>query len=146
MQETVKLKVKRIMEEAILPTYAHEGDAGADLYTISNAVLYPGDIAPLYTGLAVAIPQGFRLDIKPRSGLACKNQLLIPNSPGTIDASYRGHLLVYLKNIGKITVNIKEGDRIAQIMLERVIHINFEEVDTLDETSRGGGGFGSTGM
>jgi dUTP pyrophosphatase len=142
---TVVVQIKKLIEEAIIPTYAHDTDACADIYTVSNAHLSPGEILPFHTGLSVAIPEGWRIDIRPRSGLSCKNQLIIPNSPGTIDAGYRGELVVYLKNIGHDLIKIKEGDRIAQMKIEPVWKIDFEEVDSLPNSGRGGGGFGSTG-
>lgn len=145
MSERVKVQVKKLLEEAILPEYAHSDDACADIYTISTANLSPGEILPFHTGLSVAIPVGWRIDIRPRSGLSCRYQLLVPNSPGTIDAGYRGELIVYLKNIGHDLVKIKEGDRIAQMKIEPVFQIDFQEVDTLPDSGRGGGGFGSTG-
>jgi len=145
MRDPIVVKIKKIMEEAIIPTYSKEGDACADLYTVSRARLIPGEICRMHTGLAFEIPYGWRIDVRPRSGMACVKQLLIPNSPGTIDAGYRGEMIVYLKNLSQDTIEINPYDRIAQIMIEPVYTMSFEEVDVLSTSERGGGGFGSTG-
>jgi dUTP pyrophosphatase len=130
-----------------LPAYATPGSAGLDLQA---AVEAPVTIAPLQralvpTGLCIAVPEGFEAQVRPRSGLALKQGLIVPNSPGTIDSDYRGEVKVILANIGAESVTIERGMRIAQLVVARYERVAWQAVPTLDETKRGAGGFGSTG-
>lgn len=134
-----------------LPSYETAGAAGADLranfppHQRDGVTLAPGARALVPTGLKLAIPEGHELQIRPRSGLALKHGITLPNSPGTIDSDYRGPLGVIMMNAGTETFHIEHGDRIAQIVLAPVLRAAFDLVETLDETARGQGGFGSTG-
>ena len=133
-----------------LPAYETDGAAGADLranFPDQKAKsLAPGERTLIPTGLRVEIPRGFEMQIRPRSGLALKQGLSLPNTPGTIDSDYRGPLGVILINLGQTAVVIEHGDRIAQAVIAPVIQARFELADTLSETTRGSGGFGSTGQ
>lgn len=128
-----------------MPEYAHDGDAGLDLASADACELAPGERAAVGTGLAVAVPQGWVGLVHPRSGLALRQGLTVVNAPGTVDSGYRGELKVLLVNLGDEAVRIERGDRIAQLVLQRVGRAEIVEVDELDGTSRGAGGFGSTG-
>ncbi len=133
-----------------LPVYASAGAAGADLRANlgdrGSLVLQPGARALVPTGLRLAIPEGFEIQIRPRSGLALKHGITLPNAPGTIDSDYRGPLGVIVMNAGHEAFEIVHGDRIAQMVVAPVMRAAFSEVDALDATSRGQGGFGSTGV
>ncbi|MEP5937995.1 MAG: dUTP diphosphatase [Erythrobacter sp.] len=128
-----------------LPQYATIGAAGMDIISAETIRIASGARHAVATGLAVAIPQGYEIQVRPRSGLALKHGITVPNTPGTIDSDYRGELKVILINHGTDTFAIERGDRIAQLVLAPVIQAGWQEVDTLDETDRGSGGFGSTG-
>lgn len=132
-----------------LPSYASAGAAGADLRANlpdrGQIDLAPGARALVPTGLRMAIPEGFEVQIRPRSGLALKHGITLPNSPGTIDSDYRGPLGVIVMNAGQESFTIRHGDRIAQMVVAPVILARFDLVDALDDTARGAGGFGSTG-
>ncbi|ETX15169.1 deoxyuridine 5'-triphosphate nucleotidohydrolase [Roseivivax halodurans JCM 10272] len=132
-----------------LPTYATRGAAGADLRANlpdgGHLELEPGARNLVPTGLRLVIPEGYEAQIRPRSGLALKHGITLPNSPGTIDSDYRGPLGVIVMNAGSEAFRITHGDRIAQIVFAPVVKVRFSEIDTLDETARGTGGFGSTG-
>lgn len=131
-----------------LPTYAHIGDAGADLYLSENTKVYPGETRTLKTGLYVAIPEGFEIQIRPRSGMSAKTKLRVANAPGTIDHQYRGEIMVLMDNVGDTPVELNIGDRIAQMIIAPVWNVVWRQVDTKDDlgtTTRGSGGFGSTG-
>ena len=143
--EHIELQVRRLDPGASLPTYAHEGDAGLDLATVEALELAPGARAAAPTGLAVAIPPGWVGLVHPRSGLARRHGLTVANAPGTIDAGYRGELQVLLINLGAETVSLAPGERVAQLLLQRVGRAEVREVDELADTTRGEGGFGSTG-
>ena len=146
-----EVKVKLLpLEHAVglqLPTYATEQSAGMDLSAaLSEAIeLGPGDRALIPTGLSIALPAGYEAQIRPRSGLAVKNGITVLNSPGTIDADYRGEIKVILINHGKEPFTIERGMRIAQMVVERYETVGWELVDSLEESTRGEGGFGSTG-
>jgi len=128
------------------PTYATEGDAGADLRTAVDVVLGPGERALVPTGVAMALPQGYVGLVHPRSGLAARHGLTIVNAPGTVDAGYRGELKVCLLNTDRHEpVRLSRGDRIAQLVIQRVERAAFAVVDQLPDSARGTGGFGSTG-
>ena len=128
-----------------LPEYKTSGAAGCDVHARSSAVIEPGKWAIVPTGLKVAIPDGYEIQIRPRSGLAMAKGVTVLNSPGTIDSDYRGFIGVMLINHGDIDFVVEKGDRIAQLVLCPVEQIQWEVVDTLDDTDRGSGGFGSTG-
>ena len=130
-----------------LPAYARAGDAGADLATAVDVVIEPGQRVLVPTGVSIALPDGYAGFVHPRSGLAARSGLTIVNAPGTVDAGYRGEIKVCLLNTDRETaVDIKRGDRIAQLVPAPVQRAAFAEVETLDETARGAGGFGSTGV
>jgi dUTP pyrophosphatase len=142
----VELEVSRLREESRLPTRAHEGDAGLDLYAAEAAQLGPGERASVGTGIAVAIPPGHAGLVLPRSGLAKRHGITIPNAPGLIDSGYRGELRVLLLNADPAeSFDVAPGDRIAQLVVTPIAEIEAVEVASLDETSRGLAGFGSSG-
>lgn len=143
--ERVVLRVRRVDPEVPLPRYAHPGDAGLDLAAADDHRLSPGERRAVGTGLAVAVPSGWVGLIHPRSGLALRTGLTVINAPGTVDAGYRGELTVALANLGQDTVELARGDRIAQLVLQRVGRAVIREVEHLDDTARGTAGFGSTG-
>jgi dUTP pyrophosphatase len=140
-----RVKIKKLKQEAIIPKYAHSGDAGMDLYSTEKYLLKPGERCLISTGLAFEIPSGFELQIRPRSGLALKKGISLVNTPGTLDAGYRGELGVILINHGQEDFVILPGDKIAQAVLNRFEEADIEEVSELSDSSRGAGGFGSTG-
>ncbi len=143
--DTVELRVHRLRPEVPLPRYAHPGDAGLDLAAAEPVRLAPGERTAVPTGLALAIPPGWVGLVHPRSGLARRHGVTVTNAPGTIDAGYRGEVQVLLVNLGAEPVELAAGDRIAQLLLQRVGHGEVVEVEDLDATERGPGGFGSTG-
>ena len=128
-----------------LPEYATAGAAGMDVLAAEDVTLVPGARHAVATGLALAIPAGFEIQVRPRSGLALKHGISVPNSPGTIDSDYRGELKVILINLGTADFAVRRGDRIAQLVLAPVVRASWLKVDELDETARGESGFGSTG-
>jgi dUTP pyrophosphatase len=145
-QETVRIEVRRLDPELPLPAYAHEGDAGADLYAATGVTLTPGARALVPTGIAIALPPGYVGLVHPRSGMAHRLGVTVLNAPGTVDAGYRGEIKVNLVNLDPVeTAAIARGDRIAQLVVQRVERADFEMVDELSETSRSTGGHGSTG-
>ena len=141
----MKLKIKKLSPDAIIPAYQTELAAGFDLHSIEDYVLKRGERKLIKTGLAFEIEPGYEVQIRPRSGLAFKHGITVLNTPGTIDADYRGEIMVLLINLGEEDFEIKKGDRIAQAVIAPVIQAEFEEVDKLSVTKRGKGGFGSTG-
>jgi dUTP pyrophosphatase len=148
MLEPVDISVKRLAHagDLPLPSYETSGSAGMDVRAAENIVIAPGHRGLVGTGLAFAIPQGYEIQVRPRSGLALKKGIGIPNSPGTIDSDYRGELKIILLNHGEEDFIIERGDRIAQIVVAPVQRGVLKEVDRLDGTARGEGGFGSTGV
>ncbi len=144
MQE-INVKIWREANTINIPEYATPGSSGVDLCSTMYCMIKPGDQALIPTGIKLAIPEGYEAQIRPRSGLALNQKITIPNSPGTIDADYRGEVMVLLKNEGEDPFTLRFGDRIAQMVFVPVARAKFEEVKTLDETKRGAGGFGSTG-
>ena len=142
-----EILIKRLSENISLPKYETDGSSGMDLAANvdKEIIIKPGKFAIIPTGLAVSIPKNYEIQIRPRSGLAAKNQISVLNTPGTIDADYRGELKVILINLGEKSFKIEKGLRIAQMVLCPVIKANLKEVETLEETKRGTGGFGSTG-
>ena len=147
MPDPVPVQVRRLPSSAglDLPAYATEGAAGMDVLPAETITIWPGKRHAVATGLAVAIPHGYEIQVRPRSGLALKHGITVPNTPGTIDSDYRGELNVILINPGEEPFAIARGDRVAQLVLAPVIQGRWEEVDELDDTTRGAGGFGSTG-
>lgn len=143
--EEVPLRVKRLHPDVPLPTYAHRGDAGLDVCAAQTVTIPPGGRVAVSTGLAVAVPEGWVGLIHPRSGLALRHGLTVLNAPGTIDAGYRGEVKVILVNHGGDPTTVRWGDRVAQLVLQRVGRAGVIEVESLEETARGGRGFGSTG-
>ncbi len=142
----LSVPVVRLDPDLPLPSYAHPGDAGADLVTTVDVVLAPGERALVPTGVALAIPEGYVGLVHPRSGLAARHGLSIVNTPGTVDAGYRGEVKVLLVNLDpREPVELRRGDRVAQLVLQRVERAGFVEVDALPDSSRGAGGYGSTG-
>ena len=142
----MKVFVKRLGNEAKIPSYAHEGDSGVDLYANESARIGPGKIALVPTGIKIALPKGFEAQVRPKSGLALNNCITVLNSPGTIDAGYRGEVCVIIINHGKEPFVVEKGKKIAQMVFSRVEEAEFEEVEQLDETARNSSGFGSTGL
>ncbi len=154
----MQVLVKKLHDDAMLPTYAHEDDAGADIYayilgeeqaygerTPHTITISPHESRIIPTGLIFQIPKGYVGSARPRSGLAFKHDVTLSNSPGTIDAGYRGEVMVKLINHGEKPITISHGDRIAQILIEKVNKAEYIAVDELDITERGSGGFGSSG-
>jgi len=143
-----EILIKRLSKNISLPKYETDGSSGMDLAAnIENKIeIAPGKSAIIPTGLSVSIPKNFEIQIRPRSGLAAKNKISVLNTPGTIDADYRGELKVILINLSDTTFIIEKGLRIAQMVVCPVIKATLKEVDTLEETKRGSGGFGSTGI
>jgi dUTP pyrophosphatase len=138
--------IKRLDADVPLPAYAHPGDAGADLAAAEDIELAPGERALVRTGLAIALPAGYAAFVHPRSGLAANYGVTLVNAPGTVDAGYRGEIKVTLLNTDRLRpVNFKRGDRIAQLVIQRVERAVFHEVEALPGSTRGDGGFGSTG-
>ena len=137
----------RLRKDIPLPQYRHQGDAGVDLFNAGEKIsLKPQERALIPTGIRVAVPSGYELQIRPRSGLAINKGLTVLNSPGTVDSNYRGEVKVIIFNTNpKDTIEVKKGDRIAQAVLKKVEPIEWEECEGLDETMRNEGGFGSTG-
>ncbi|MCL4671460.1 MAG: dUTP diphosphatase [Sphingomonadaceae bacterium] len=147
MTEPVAVAIKRLphSDGLDLPRYATSGAAGMDVVSAEDVTIAPGARHAVATGLAVAIPPGYEIQVRPRSGLALKHGVTVPNTPGTIDSDYRGELKVILINHGSEPFAIARGDRVAQLVLAPVTQAAWREVDELDETERGSGGFGSTG-
>jgi dUTP pyrophosphatase len=139
--------VTKLDNDAVIPTYAKPGDAGADLYSISELVLAPGERALVKTGIAIALPNGYVGLVHPRSGLGLKNGISVVNTPGTIDAGYRGEIGVVLINHDLTErFQVKKGDRIAQLVIQKVENANFKLVNQLPDSERSAGGYGSTGV
>ena len=143
----VKLLIKKLQKNIILPEYKTDGSSGMDLMAnVEQTVkILPGEKKIISTGIIVAIPEQYEIQIRPRSGLAAKNGISVLNTPGTIDSDYRGEIKVILINLGKDIFEIKKNDRIAQMIVCPIIKVELEEVESLPETVRGEGGFGSTG-
>ena len=140
--------IKRLSKNIELPKYETNGSSGMDLSAnIKKQIkIEPGKTSIVPTGISVSIPKNFEIQIRSRSGLAAKSQISVLNSPGTIDADYRGELKVILINLGNKTFVVEKGTRIAQMVLCPIVKVKFKEVDNLDDTDRGAGGFGSTGL
>lgn len=151
----MKVKIKKLHPDAVVPKYAKPGDSGFDFVALEDTMIGPGETKLVKTGIAVEIPEGFELQVRPRSGTSLKTPLRVANAPGTVDSGYRGECCVILTNtaVGEYDSNnhhtntqfIKKGDRIAQGVICPVIRAEFEEVEELSDSERGTGGFGSTG-
>lgn len=138
--------IAKIHEDAILPHYAHPGDSGMDLYSIEEMTIPSGETALVRTGLKIAVPENYEAQVRPKSGLALKHSISVPNTPGTIDSGYRGELCVILINHGREVFHVRKHTKIAQLVICPVVRAEIVEIDQLDETPRGKGGFGSTGI
>lgn len=145
-EPTISISIKMLDSELPVPSYAHSSDAGADLHARTSLVLEPGQRALVPTGIALALPHGYVGLVHPRSGLATKHGITIVNAPGTVDAGYRGEIMVTLLNTDKDRAfEISRGDRIAQLVIQKVEQAVFVQVESLEDSARGTGGFGSTG-
>ena len=142
----MKLGFKRIHPDAVLPAYAHASDAGMDVRSIEDLTIPAGKRALVHTGLVMALPPMYEAQVRPRSGLALKHGVTVLNTPGTIDSGYRGEIGVILANFGEDDFAVKKGDKIAQIVIAPVTQPEVVEIEAVDETDRGAGGFGSTGV
>ncbi len=142
----VPLRIRRLDPSVAAPAYAHLGDAGLDLCSAEDLTLGPGERKTVSTGFAMALPEGYAAFVQPRSGLAARSGISIVNTPGLIDCHYRGEVKVILVNLGSEPFQVKRGDRIAQMVIQRVEAPRVEVVEELDDTARGEGGFGSTGL
>ena len=142
----VKIKVLRLVDSANLPKYEHEDDSGLDMLAIDEQDIPPGEAMLVGTGISVELPQGTEAQIRPRSGLALKHSITVLNTPGTVDAGYRGEIGVILINHSKHPFKVFKGMTIAQMVIAPVIRAEVEDVNSLSETIRGEGGFGSTGV
>jgi dUTP pyrophosphatase len=142
----MKLKILKLTDLAILPKYEHPDDSGLDLFAIEELEIPSGESKLIHTGISIQLPQGTEAQIRPRSGLALKHQITVLNTPGTVDEGYRGEIGVILINHGVHSFRVTKGMKIAQMVITPVIHVEVEEVDELSNTSRGVGGFGSTGI
>ena len=142
-----KIQIKKLSNSVSTPKYETLGSSGMDIaaYIKNNIIINPGEKAIVSTGFSIAIPRGYEVQIRPRSGLAAKKNITVLNSPGTIDADYRGEIKIILINLGKEKFIIENKDRIAQMVVCPVVQANLEEVKELSDTHRGSGGFGSTG-
>lgn len=141
----MKLGIKRLSDSAIIPKYQTSGSAGFDLHADNNYVFKPGETHLISTGLAFEIPQGYELQIRPRSGLSAKTGLRVVNAPGTVDSDYTGEVKIIMSNVGNLMEIIDKGDRVAQAVLAPVIQAEIVEIDNINQTERGSAGFGSTG-
>lgn len=140
------LRFKRIHPDAVLPAYAHPSDAGMDVRSVADLVIPAGGRALVPTGLVAIIPPMYEIQVRPRSGLALKHGVTVLNTPGTIDSGYRGEIGVILANFGDKEFSVSKGDKVAQLVFAPVVQPEIEETDTIDDTDRGAGGFGSTGI
>ena len=142
----MKIHIAKIHEDAILPHYVHPGDSGMDLYSIEDLTIASGETQLVHTGLKIAIPENYEAQVRPKSGLAFKHSVTVLNTPGTVDSGYRGEVCVILINHGRDPFHIQKHTKVAQLVICPVVQAEIIEVATLDETTRGEGGFGSTGV
>lgn len=142
----MKLLVKKIDEYAILPNYAHKGDAGLDLYSIEEKVIEPGEAALIKTGITIQLPENTEAQVRPRSGLALKYGVTVLNTPGTVDEGYRGPISIIIINHGKNSFKVEKQMKIAQMVIKPTITVDVKEVDSLSDSDRGCKGFGSSGL
>ena len=141
----VMIKIKKFHPDAVVPEYKTVGSAGADLVSVHDLDIQPGKVGIVSLGFSVSLPSGYEIQVRPRSGLAAVHAITVLNAPGTVDSDYRGPMSVLLINHGNQVFHVSKGDRVAQMILAEVCQARFEEVEVLDETERGEGGFGSTG-
>lgn len=141
----MQVKIQKIHPQAKVPFYAHKGDAGLDLYSVDDVEIAPGDIKLVHTGIIMELPESTEAQVRPRSGLALKHGITVLNTPGTIDEGYRGEVGVILINHGKEAFHVEVGMKIAQMVIKPVFRCDVVEAESLSETSRGEGGFGSSG-
>lgn len=146
MKNSTILKIRKVNPEAKVPFYAHEGDAGLDLFSVDDIIINPMERKLVRTGIQIQLPSNTEAQIRPRSGLALKNGITVLNTPGTIDEGYRGEIGIILINLGNEPFEVKKSMKIAQMVIKPVIKPEIEEVNELSETDRGEGGFGSTGV
>ncbi len=144
--DIVDVLIKREGDDIPFPVYMTEGAAGVDLHAAEDCELRPMEFRAVSTGIRIALPSGYEAQIRPRSGLAAKFGITVLNSPGTVDSDYRGEIRVILINLGRNVFHVRKGDRIAQMVIQRVSRVKFVEVDALPGTERGEGGFGYTGI
>lgn len=142
----LELKIKKLNEEAIIPKYAHDSDAGMDLYSVENKTINVGETILVKTGIAIELPENTEAQVRPRSGLALNHSITVLNTPGTIDEGYRGEIAVILINHGKKPFDIEKGMRIAQMVIKPVLKVKVTEALDLTSSDRNAGGFGSTGL
>ena len=140
------LRFRKVHPDAVLPSYAHPSDAGMDVRSVDDLVIAPGRRALVHTGLVMLLPPMYEAQVRPRSGLALKSGVTVLNPPGTIDSGYRGEVGVILANFGEADFQVKKGDKIAQVVIAPVTQPEIVETTEVDETDRGAGGFGSTGV
>ncbi|GAB6181754.1 dUTP diphosphatase [Desulfotomaculum defluvii] len=141
----MELFIEKIHANAKIPSYAHSGDAGMDLYSIEDVIIKPGEIKLIHTGIKIQLPKNTEAQIRPRSGLALKEGITVLNTPGTIDEGYRGEIGVILINHSKKEFIVEVGSKIAQMVIKPVFRVNVIETQSLSKSTRGEGGFGSTG-
>ncbi len=141
----IQVKITKIDEIAKLPQYAHDGDAGMDLFSIEEVTIEPTETALIRTGIKIELPKNTEAQIRPRSGLALKHSITVLNTPGTIDEGYRGEICIILINHGKVPFNVEKAMKIAQMVIKPVFKVKLVEVKELSESERAEGGFGSTG-
>jgi dUTP pyrophosphatase len=139
------LKVKKLRPDALLPRYAHPGDAGLDLFSAEQVEIPPGEYRTVRTGISIELPPGTEAQVRPRSGLAAKCGVTVLNAPGTIDAGYRGEVCVILINHGRAPFPVAHGAKVAQMVISPITSVGVEESESLSDSARGVGGFGSTG-
>lgn len=142
----MKLKVKLINPDAKLPSYAHQGDSGMDIYSVEDKIINSGETALIKTGLKIELPEGTEAQVRPKSGIALKSSVTVLNTPGTVDQGFTGEICVILINHGKNEYKVNKGEKIAQMVIQPVIRVEVEQVEELSDSSRGEGGFGSTGL
>ena len=145
----MEVKILQLDKELSLPKYETDGSAGMDLYSTKNTWIIPGQISVISAGIAISLPKGYEAQIRPRSGLAAKHGITVVNAPGTIDSDYRGEIKIILTNLSRQQHQVLRGNRIAQMVINRVEQINWLPVETgldLEQSERGSGGFGSTGL
>ena len=140
------VRFRKVHPDAALPSYAHPSDAGMDVRSVEDLTIAPGRRALVHTGLVMLLPPMYEAQVRPRSGLALKSGITVLNTPGTIDSGYRGEVGVILVNLGDTDFQVKKGDRVAQIVIAPVVQAQVVETSEVDETDRGAGGFGSTGV
>ncbi len=145
-ENTLQVKITKVNEFAKMPKYAHNGDAGMDIFSVEEVIIQPSETALIHTGIKIELPINTEAQVRPRSGLALKHSITVLNTPGTIDEGYRGEIAVILINHGKLEFKVEKGMKIAQMVVKPVLKVNLVEVKELSESERAEGGFGSTGV